>query len=320
MTVNFRPSLDEILIEYGLDKPANIEVTPETGPVCTDKKTLSYSSKFYEPWFSMIRKANIKITLVEIGSMFGGSLMLWEKYFPNANIVGIDPAPHHEYNVPSKVHPGEITAAQYIEEAERITFYKEDAYDKNFVDSQFKDNSCDIIIDDGPHGCMNQTYAAELYYKKLKVGGVLVIEDIWDTHRSRLYGNIRDICGYGNIISWHTCDRTRSTHANIVAIQKLTNEYIEEQYITTPLGHPPPHVQSWPSLCPVYRYSPPSSSLEGIIWSNSDRYEYTENANSWTLAERDTPCPAPSDKWSIIMATALINNSLKCEFEEQHSA
>ena len=42
----------------------------------------------YEKYFSVFKSK--KINILEIGIDDGGSLKLWRKYFPNANIVGMD--------------------------------------------------------------------------------------------------------------------------------------------------------------------------------------------------------------------------------------
>ena len=41
-----------------------------------------------------------------------------------------------------------------------------------------KSNSIDYLIDDGPHTLDSQLFAIEYWFKKVKVGGTMIIEDI----------------------------------------------------------------------------------------------------------------------------------------------
>lgn len=124
----------------------------------------SYIENFYEEAFRPYRdKEN---TILEIGVDTGGSMALWSKYFSNSKILGID-----------------IKTSRFLEQF-RDTNYPNirnitvtDAYDPVLVDflPEF-----DIIIDDGPHWLSYQLKGIELYLPKLKVGGLMVIEDVED--------------------------------------------------------------------------------------------------------------------------------------------
>ena len=65
---------------------------------------------------------------------------------------------------------------------DRYDFYQGDAYNGGSV-SLFC-NECaegfDVIIDDGPHSLPSQLFAIEHYYPMVKMGGILIIEDIQD--------------------------------------------------------------------------------------------------------------------------------------------
>ena len=65
------------------------------GQFCTDKNQVYLDN--YERLFSGIK--NEKITLLELGIFRGESLLLWENYFSNGKIIGID---IKTANVPSK--------------------------------------------------------------------------------------------------------------------------------------------------------------------------------------------------------------------------
>jgi len=128
----------------------------------TDKGTYhSYIQNYYTNIFSNIRNEDIKI--LEIGVLDGKSIKFWNDWFINAEIIGMD------INTKSK---------PFID-ANGYTVLWEDAYTKQGV-SNFEDNYFDFIIDDGPHTLASQLYSSVKYFSKLKIGGLLIIEDIFD--------------------------------------------------------------------------------------------------------------------------------------------
>lgn len=126
----------------------------------TDKNTTHSYLDVYERLFSPIRESCMRI--LEVGILHGGSIDLWSKYFPNAGVVGVDPDPQLFYDFSSN---------------HRITLFKQNAYDTNFVES-LGHGTFDIVIDDGPHTHESMKDFASMYSKLLKPGGILVIEDI----------------------------------------------------------------------------------------------------------------------------------------------
>jgi hypothetical protein len=125
----------------------------------TDKFDLGYVDTFYNDLFMPIRESVTNV--LEIGTHYGDSLLLWRDYFPNAMIYGVDA---HIYN-------------QSLSEEERLTLYYTDAYTTEFTRS-LKDDFFDIIIDDGPHTFESMVFFLRHYMSKLKPGGTLVLEDI----------------------------------------------------------------------------------------------------------------------------------------------
>lgn len=126
----------------------------------TDKENPhKYCSLFYDSEF--LKYKNQKISLFEIGVYHGGSLILWDEYFSDCKILGVDIK--------------ERKVLQNIEDCKNVTFKIADAYQKDFSDTL---DSFDILIDDGPHTLESQCKFLELYCDKIKKGGVLIIEDI----------------------------------------------------------------------------------------------------------------------------------------------
>ena len=94
---------------------------------------------------------NSKLDIIEIGIEFGGSLIAWKEFFPNANVTGID--------IEDKV-PKKRDNIEYI-----ISDFKDLKIKKEY----------DIVIDDGSHRLSDVVKAVKKF--KLKVGGVMIIED-----------------------------------------------------------------------------------------------------------------------------------------------
>ena len=104
------------------------------------------------------------IKFAEIGVFRGHSLLMWHDYFPNAEIYGVD------INITNQ-------AISTVNPTDEIVLERADAYSEDYV-NKFLNDGFDYIIDDGPHTLWSQIAFIELYYKKIKKGGKLIIEDI----------------------------------------------------------------------------------------------------------------------------------------------
>ena len=131
----------------------------------TDKENPShhYISKCYSDLFEPYK--NKDINFLEIGLGSGGSLLLWNDFFENSKIYGID----------SGTDPRFRQCIERVKPYPKINLICSDAYDHSLVENlpQF-----DIIIDDGPHTFQSHLKCLVLYLPKLKNGGVLILEDI----------------------------------------------------------------------------------------------------------------------------------------------
>lgn len=120
----------------------------------SDKDTVHNYLPVYQQEFNKIE--NIKI--LELGVCYGGSLILWENFFINSEIHGIDNVKYTEELIPGRLHFGKY----------------EDLY------SNFEENYFDYIVNDSMHYAKEQIDAFKLYYSKLKPGGKFFMEDIPD--------------------------------------------------------------------------------------------------------------------------------------------
>jgi len=126
----------------------------------------SYIEDVYEEYFSPYRDK--KVDLLEIGVSYSGSIRLWNDYFEDATIYGVDNfscGAEHK-NKAQDLIDGEV---------DNVKIICKDAYDEAVSEElpQF-----DIIIDDGPHTLSTQMKCIEIYLSKLKPDGMMFIEDI----------------------------------------------------------------------------------------------------------------------------------------------
>lgn len=128
----------------------------------TSKFSAHPYAKKYDELFKSWRKKHFK--LLEIGALYGASTIIWDKYFPNADITVVD---IEDKNATVNTN-GRIDSNRT-----RIKFG--DAYTKEFADTL---GNFDIINDDGPHTLDSMKKCIELYFPKLNSGGFLIIEDI----------------------------------------------------------------------------------------------------------------------------------------------
>jgi len=122
-----------------------------------------YISKFYSDEFAKYKDK--KITLLEIGIAKGGSLLLWNDYFKDSTIYGIDSGADGRF----------AGALHNTSEQTNIKLIKSNAYEPDLVDTL---PNFDIMIDDGPHTLESHLWFLDLYLPKLNSGGVAIIEDI----------------------------------------------------------------------------------------------------------------------------------------------
>lgn len=147
----------------------------------TDKNTRHSYLKHYDKIFLPYK--NRKIKILEIGTLVGGSIMLWNKYFTNCTIFGLDI---------------DISNIQYDDVFNSSNIYM---IPKNFdtVDDNFFGDICfDIIIDDGSHTVQHQVKTIDIFTKKLNPGGILIVEDISSYYSNYQYiqSYIKDLKGF----------------------------------------------------------------------------------------------------------------------------
>ena len=190
----------------------------------TDKVYHHRYDRFYPMFLEPLR--TLQFNMLEIGILEGGSLKVWEEYFPEANIYGID------------------INSKWV--SDRCITYKFDQSKPEDLKKISKTiPKCKFIIDDGSHHPHHQLITfLELFENLLDEGGVYIIEDVecnyWKPDAS-IYGYT---IGHFNIIDYlkstpdqinnefskskNTLNISTITFAhNCVIITKKTKEEIE---------------------------------------------------------------------------------------------
>lgn len=131
----------------------------------TDKTQSQGYLDNFERHFSHLRDKPVKI--LELGVFHGGSLLMWQEYFPNGLIVGLDR------------HTNPL-----VEPQPRIRFYQGSQDEPALLDRLSEEcatDGFDIVVDDASHiGTLSRASFQHLFKHHLKPGGVYVIED-WGT-------------------------------------------------------------------------------------------------------------------------------------------
>lgn len=133
----------------------------------TDKNTVHSYLSLYETLLSPKKESATDV--LEIGiAQGGGSIKLWNDYFKNAHIYGLDIIP-------------KSMVWQDLYSLPRVSLFTSiNAYDRSFVESTFVKNSIkfDMVLDDGPHSLESMIMFIKLFAPLLKDDGILIIEDV----------------------------------------------------------------------------------------------------------------------------------------------
>ena len=132
-------------------------------------------------------------SVVEMGVASGKSLLMWEEYFQNATILGIDI----------------IDPPAVIDGHPSITFRKANAGNAQALDEATTGMMFDVIIDDASHLLDDQRVAFGAMFPKLKVGGYYFIEDVFGRAYARhKYDWATQVAGITNLTSKRGIDHT----------------------------------------------------------------------------------------------------------------
>lgn len=120
------------------------------------------------------RKSNTRVC--EIGLFSGESLKMWEQYFADGIVYGID--------CTEQPHGGMADLRPMIESGEH-NIYLIDSTNADEVNSIFEDQTFNVLIDDGAHDIQSQLKTFEAFKRKMIPGSLYIIEDVEDIDSTR---------------------------------------------------------------------------------------------------------------------------------------
>lgn len=125
---------------------------------CNDKDGIHTYVDTYDKLFAPFQKG---CSFMEIGLALGDSIDLFDEYFDNSEIVGVDISvifQPKKYKNDVAIIEADATKANFLKTIEFKTF--------------------DIIVEDGSHMCQDQIDTFNLLKGKMNKGGLYIIEDI----------------------------------------------------------------------------------------------------------------------------------------------
>lgn len=125
---------------------------------CNDK---GGTHTYLETYDKILEPYRNDCTFMEIGLAMGDSIKLFDEYFENSKIIGVDISVVFE--IPKYKND--------------IQIIQSDATKVEFLNT-IKDEMFDVIIDDGSHLTADQITTFNLLKGKMNKGGIYIIEDI----------------------------------------------------------------------------------------------------------------------------------------------
>ena len=129
----------------------------------TDKNSVHSYLPLYDELLG--KKKYTARNVLEVGVNFAGSIELWDKYFPNAMIYGLDILPYK-------------SLPELVKNQNKIRLIECDAYCPFMFSALFRGKTFDILLDDGPHTLVSQIKFLTMYSLLMAPNGILIIEDV----------------------------------------------------------------------------------------------------------------------------------------------
>ena len=175
----------------------------------TDKSSAHHDYlNFYETFLGPLR--NKTLNILEVGVLNGASLLTWEEYFPNANIVGADISYKTKQFERNRVSI-EIIDQSNVEELTNLAI---------------KHGPFDIIIEDGSHMWEHQITSLRTLFPFVKHEGIYIVEDLQTN-----FGTLdRD---YRGIASFTCVDYLKKWVDLRVADEQIPIHEVEDAFLRT---------------------------------------------------------------------------------------
>jgi len=132
----------------------------------SDKGSMHSYIELYERYFEPYRNS---VSLLEIGIMTGGSLLLWQKYFQKYQLFGLD--------ISSSWNQVRPFQAGLESDSNIKLLFGYDSKDETTI-SMLQSHKFNFIIDDGDHSIDAQLKTFKNYWPLLESGGSYFVEDV----------------------------------------------------------------------------------------------------------------------------------------------
>lgn len=156
-----REIYSELVAEHAADSTGEMVTT------FSDKGTMHSYIEFYEKYFEPHRE---QASILEIGVMTGGSMLMWSKYFDSVFLTGVD------------LRKGFNQELEFQKELEyAVWHWGVDSTDPKQIPDlkQYR-----FVIDDGAHDLESQFKTFCNYWQFVQPGGVYFVEDIESDHNN----------------------------------------------------------------------------------------------------------------------------------------
>jgi spermidine synthase len=117
---------------------------------------------YIDEYERLLRDYRLGSNVLEIGIYYGESLKMWSEYFINSKISAVD---INRERIENLIDCGKYNII--ISDATQIEFLNE-----------IKDETFDVIIDDGSHLIDHQIKSFNMLKSRMKPGGIYIIEDV----------------------------------------------------------------------------------------------------------------------------------------------
>lgn len=135
----------------------------------TDKGSIHAYIPVYEQILEPYRETAKNV--IEIGIFHGNSLRMWERYFTNASVFGVD-CSDQPINGMADLRPMIASGKHNIHILDGTS---DEQIEKEFAGVKF-----DIVWDDGSHLLEHQLQTVKIFGKRLAPNGIIILEDIQD--------------------------------------------------------------------------------------------------------------------------------------------
>jgi len=120
------------------------------------------SHSYIDEYDRILNPYRYNSTILEIGLCMGESLRMWEEYFIDSEVIGIDINQH-------------LLKDLIDENTHNIIIG--DATKEEILES-FPNKMFDVLIDDGSHRLIDQIKTFDIFKKRINNGGIYIIEDV----------------------------------------------------------------------------------------------------------------------------------------------